>query len=106
MPIDAMESRTPWFVARLKALRTKRRHKHATVFKDHYSDLAHAHVHQSNDGESIAEAKKAFEAHYRKNNVDAKHYHSDNERFADNASMSHVESKNQIISYRASHAHH
>ena len=106
MSIDTMDSRTPGFVAQLKGLLTKRRYKHATMFKDRYSDLMHAHLHQSNNGESFVEAKTDFEAYAQKHNVNVKHYHADDKRFVDNAFVAHVESKNQTIHYCASCAHH
>ena len=74
--IDTMESRTPGFVAQLKGKLTTRRHKHATVFKDHYSDLTYVHLHEINDGESIVIAKQSFEVCTRKHNITIKHYHA------------------------------
>ena len=104
--IDTMEPRTPGFTAQLKGLPTKRHYKCATKFKDDYSDLICAHLRQSNDGESVIEVKKAVKCYARNPDVDVKHCHVDNGRFADKAFIAHVESKNQTISYFSSCAHH
>ena len=104
--VDTMESRTPGFVAQLKGRLTKRRYKYATVFKDHYSDLVYIHLHEENDGESITQAKTAFEACASKHNVKVKHYHADNGRFADNKFISSVKERGQTISFCATCAHH
>ena len=104
--VDTMESRTPGFIAQLKGRLTKRRYKHATGFKDHYSDLVYIHLHAENDGESITQAKTAFEAYASKHNVKVKHYHADNGRFADNKFISSVKERGQTISFCATYAHH
>ena len=88
--VDVMESRTPRFVAQLKVTLTKRRYKFDTMFKYQHLDLTCAHLHQSNDGESVAEATKAFEACARNQNTCVKHYHADNGKFADNSFIAHL----------------
>ena len=64
------------------------------------------HLHQCIDGESDVETKKAFKTYDRKHNVEIKHYHVENMRFADNDFIDCIESRNQNISYCASYAHH
>ena len=106
MSIDTMESRNPGFLAQLKGTLTKICYKFTTVFKDHYSDLICAHIHQYSHDESSLEAKKALEAHARKNGIGIKHYYTENGRFADMTFIAHAESRNQTISCCASNAHH
>ena len=101
-----MESRTPSFIAQLKEKLTKRRYKYATVFKDHYSDLAYTYFHEENGGESITQAKTAFEAYVSKYNVKIKHYHADNGRFADNKFISSIKERGQAISFCTAYAYH
>ena len=64
--VDAMESQTPGFIAKLKGKLSKRRHTPAIVFKDHYSDLTYIYLREYNYSESIVNAKKEFEAFIRK----------------------------------------
>ena len=51
------------------------------------------------------EAKHAFEAHCRKHEVNVRHYHADNGRFADNLFLNDVISNGQTISYCGVNAH-
>jgi hypothetical protein len=53
----------------------------------------------------MVEAKRAFEAYAKKNNVSVKHYHADNGRFADNEFIKSVNSSVQTISYCGVNAH-
>jgi hypothetical protein len=46
-----------------------------------------------------SEAKEAFERWSRSHGVNVKHYHADNQRFAENAFMQHVDKCNQTISF-------
>ena len=106
MSVDAMESRTSGFVVQLRGLLTKRQNYFATMSKDHFYDLNCAHLHTTNDGQSLIEGKLAFEAYSRKHGVNILHYHADNGQFADAAFVNDTANKNQTVSHCASNAHH
>jgi hypothetical protein len=104
--VDQMESSTPGFVAQMKGKLTVKRYRVATIFTDHYSRLSYVHVQPSTSGADTLDAKHAFERYARSNDVQVRHYHADNGRFADNAFVKDVGTAEQSISYCGVNAHH
>ena len=82
--VDQLESRTPGFIAQLKGKLTNKRYRYATIFVNHYSRFGYVHLMTDITSEATVAAKKAFEAYCTTHNVQVKHYHADNGRFADN----------------------
>ena len=51
--INTIEFRILGFIAQLRRRLARRRHKHATAFKDHHSDLSCTIYHEDNNREAI-----------------------------------------------------
>ena len=103
--VDQLESSTVGFIGQLKGKLTTQRYKYATVFVDHFSRYTYVHLQKSLTSEETLEAKRAFEAHCRKYNVNVENYHADNGRFADNLYVNDVRAKGQTITYCGVNAH-
>jgi hypothetical protein len=99
--VDQLESRTPSFVAQLKAPRlTKHRYHFATVFVDHYSDFTSIHFHMQLTSEETIKAKHGIEILAAINR-----YHAENGHFQDLAFKQECEQKGQRITYCGVNAH-
>jgi hypothetical protein len=96
--IDQMESPIPGFIAQIKGTPTKAHYNSATVFTDHYSDVTFIHLQRSTNAQETLEAKHAFEQWATSYNVNIRHYHADNGRFAETLFMTDVARKGQTIS--------
>ncbi len=83
----------------------KKRHRAATVFVDHCSGLGCVHLQMQLTSEETLEAKRAFEAYLNRCDVDIRHCHADNGRFADNLFIQDVERKQQTTSCCGANAH-
>ena len=103
--VDQMESTVPGLMAQLKGRLTKQRYTCATIFVDHYSDLAYVHPQRSLSSNETIEAKNAFEAYARRFGIKVMNYHADNGRFADQAFRNSAAQSGQTISYCGVGAH-
>jgi hypothetical protein len=103
--VDQLESTTPGLIAQLKGTPTKLRYRYVTVFVDHYSGLSFVYLQKTITSEETVEAKRAFEAYAKTLNVQIRHYHADNGRFADNLFIKAVKEAGQTISFCGVNAH-
>ena len=87
-------------------LTTPERYKYATIFVDHYSDLDYVHLHCTNTGEAIQEAKTAFEQFAQNFGVKIKHSRADNGRFSKQLFLQSVHNAGQTVSFCGVNAHH
>ena len=105
--VDTAESRNvPGLVAQLRGQPTLVRYHYATTFVDHFSDLDYVHLHQRNDGDSILEAKLAFERYAGSFGVSIRHYHCDNGVFADKTFKAACHAAHQTSTFCGVNAHH
>ncbi len=80
--VDVLTSKTPGLIAQMSGFLTRQRYKHACVFLDHVSDHSYVYLLKDQSGESLIEAKKAYEIFASASGVKIKHYHADNGIFA------------------------
>jgi hypothetical protein len=95
--IDRMESPVPGLVAHMTVTPTTERYNCATIFVGHFSDISFVHL--SLRGDETVEAKLALERWARSHNVNIRHYHVDNGRFAENKFLSAVALAGQTITF-------
>ena len=103
--VDQMESSSPGFIAQLKGILTRKRYTAATVFVDHFSGLSYVHLQKSLSSVEMLEAKRAFEKFATNYNIQIKHYHADNGRFADNLWLADIARQGQEITFCGVNAH-
>jgi hypothetical protein len=60
--VDQLESTTLGFFGQLNGRLTTAKYRAATIFLDHYSDLAYVHLQQTTSAKETLEAKNAFES--------------------------------------------
>ena len=80
--VDTLVSATPGLIAQMRGFLDRQRHQHVAVFIDHFSDFSYVHSMKNQDGESICEAKAAFEKFCSANGVHVRYCHADNGIFA------------------------
>ena len=97
--VDQLESPNPGFIGQIKGRLTTQRYRVATIFVDHFSRFGYVHLQTSTSSEETLKGKKEFEGYCRSVGVQIKHYHADNGRFADNAWLADVATKQQTISF-------
>jgi hypothetical protein len=93
------------FFAQLKGSLTKKRHKCCTIFVDNYSHLRFVHLQIDDSAELTMAAKLAFKKYAAKHGVSIKHYHCNNERFANNAFKQSCKSNCQQLTFCGVNAH-
>ena len=80
--VDVLVSSTPGLIAQMSGFLSKQRYLYACIFLDHYSDFGYTYMMKKQDGDSVLEAKRAFEEYCMALGVAVKHYHTDNGIFA------------------------
>ena len=103
---DQIVSAQPGLVPQEKGQLTRARIWGATVFIDYFSSKVKVHLMQDASGESTIEAKNAFEIESMSHNVQIKHYHADNGRFADTSFKQDCDNKLQQLTFCGVGAHH
>jgi len=103
--MDQIESHAPGFCGVLRGFLTKRRYSCATVFIDHYGNLAYVHLQKSTMIKETIEAKRALEAYARQYGVVILHYHADNGRFTDKQFINQIDKEQHTIRFCAANAH-
>ena len=78
----------------------------ATIFVDYASRWVKVHLMQDATGDSMLEAKNAFERDCMTRNVVPQHYHADNGRFAENSFKEDCVRKMQNPTFYGVGAHH
>ena len=81
---DQMEAHTPGLTMMTKGRKSKKRHKVATVWIDHYSRFITAHSHCSTTSEELVNSKAKLEAFADSHNVKIKSFRTDNGAFISN----------------------
>jgi hypothetical protein len=86
----------------------KKRYQAATVFVDHYSQLAFTYMQFSTGAEETVNAKMAFEAFAAQFGVTVRHYHANNGQFSKNMWVKAVNEHRpqQTMSFCGVGAHH
>ena len=78
----------------------------ATIFVDYASRWVKVHIMQYATGDSMLEAKNAFERDCMTRNVVPKHYHADNGRLSENSFKGDCVRKMQNLTFCGVGAHH
>ena len=104
--VDQMISTVPGFVSQNTGKLTRKRHKVATVFVDHFSRLGCAHVHTTTNADEAIEAKQAFERFAQVHGVTVKHCHADDGIFNSKEFLDHIHASKQTISFCGVGMHH
>ena len=81
---DQMEAHTPVLTMMTKGRKSKKRHKVATVWIDHYSRFITAHTHSSTTSEELVNSNAKLEAFAEVHNVKIKSFCTDNGVFISN----------------------
>ena len=103
---DQIVSAQPGLVPQEKGKLTRARIWGATVFIDYFSSKVKVHLMQDASGESTNAAKNAFERDSMSHDVQIKHYHADNGRFADTSFKDDCDNKLQQLTFCGVGAHH
>jgi hypothetical protein len=104
--IDHLISAQPGLVPQEKGIMTRARIWAAMVFIDYISGYVHVALLTDQSGESTLQAKHDFEHLAATRNVEVKHYHADNGRFAEKLFTEDVKGSNQRITFCGVGAHH
>ena len=97
--IDQMVSTQPGFKAQLKGKLTNQHYKAATILVDHYSGLPYKHMMTNLSSDKPLKAKLVLKKFATNNHVSIKHYHANNERFADKAFIAQCNQQQQQLTY-------
>jgi hypothetical protein len=103
---DQIVSAQPGLVPQEKGQLTRACIWGATVFIDYYSGKVKVYLMQDASSESTIEAKHAFERDLMSHDVQIKHYHADNGRFADMSFKQDCDNKPQQLTFCGVGAHH
>ncbi len=103
--VDQMMSTEVGFYAQLKGKLTKKHHKCATIFVDHFSRLQFFHLQLNDKSNKTLAAKFAFEQYVVEHVVKILHYHCDNGRFHDNAFQQACHKARQQLTFCGVNAH-
>jgi hypothetical protein len=93
------------FFAQLKGGLTKKRYKAASIFVDHFSCLCFVHLMQDLSSEESVKAKRAFEQFAAEHGITIRHYHCNNDRFANNAFKQDCQESDQQLTFCGVNAH-
>jgi hypothetical protein len=104
--VDQLETSVPGLMDQMNGIPTKQRHKVATVFVHHHSNLSFVYPQVSTTAEETLQAKRAYGLFAESNGVKTMHYHEDNGRFADNLWRQDVLDKGQRLTFSVVGAHH
>ena len=104
--IDQLESPVLGFVPIAKGQPTVQKYHGASVFVDHANDFTYIHMHYHLMTDETIDAKHTFERLAEQHGVRILHYHCDNGRFADKASVDYVQTARQTITFCRVGAHH
>ena len=103
--VDQLESNTLGLIVQLKGKLTQQRYKYAMVFVDQFSGYTFVYLQKCLTSEETVMAKHAFESLVDQHGVKILHYHANNRRFADNASITDCKAQRQGLSYCGINAH-
>jgi len=85
---------------------TRQRYQCVAAFIDHFSDFSYVHLMKNQDGDSVCEAKAAFEIFSSANGAHVRHCHTDNGVFACRQWQAACDDKNQGFTCSRANAHH
>ena len=103
---DILEAGVGGLIPTTRGRRSKRRNYAATIFVDHYSRLAHAHMQESTSAADVCEAKMEFETWASRYNVSIDGYHTDNHPFSSKEFREQIRAEQQDLTQCAVGAHH
>ena len=89
----------------MKGTPTRLQYKVATVFVDQFSGLSYVYLQKSTTVDETVLVKHAFERFAASHGVVIRHYHADNERFADSKWRKDCSSKGQTLTFCGVNAH-
>ena len=104
--LDQIVSAQPGLIPQMAGFLTSSRLWGATVVVDHFSDYTYCHLMKDFTLEETLNAKKSWEQILFQAGHQAKHYHADNGRFADDDFRAHCAERNQSLSFCGVGAHH
>jgi hypothetical protein len=81
--VDQLESPMAGFVGQMKGILTKKRYNAAIIFVDHFTKYSFVHLQSTTNAIDTLEAKCEFEKLATSFDVNIRHYHADNGRFAE-----------------------
>jgi hypothetical protein len=104
--VDQLETSAQGLIAQMKGIPTRQRHRAATVFVDHHSNLSFVYPQISTTSEETLQAKRAYEIFPESHGVKPTHYHADNGRFSDSLWREDILKKGQRLTFSGVGAHH
>ena len=104
--LDQIVSAQPGLIPQMSGFLTSQRLWGATVVVDHVTDYIYCHLMKDFTLEETLNAKKSWERILFHAGYQAKHYHADNGRFADDDFRAHCAERNQSLSFCGVGAHH
>ncbi len=104
--VDVLTSKTPGLIAQMSGFLTRQRYKHVCVFLDHVSDHSYVYLLRDQSGDSLVEAKKAYEIFASAVGVQVKHYHADNGIFAARQWRQSCMNASQGLTFAGVNSHH